>query len=61
MKHLLYLTLSALLLAGFFGLVSIAESGLPLWEAVGLIAADLLFMLSVAHVANKSIEKEESI
>ena len=56
MKHLLYLTLSALLLAGFFGLVSIAESGLPLWEAVGLIAADFLFMLGVARVANKTVK-----
>lgn len=58
MKHLTYATCATLLLAGFFGLCAIAESGLPLWEAVGLIASILLFELGVASVANKSIEKE---
>lgn len=59
MKHLVYSLISVFLLAGFFGLAGIAESGLPFWEAVGLICAIFIFLLGVAKVANKVIEKEK--
>lgn len=59
MKHLIYFLISALLLAGFCGLVSVAESGLPLWEAVGVICLIVLFLLGVIEVANRVVEKEE--
>ena len=49
---------AVLLLAGFFGLQAVSESGLPLWGAVGAILGIFAAEIPVILVVNKSVEKE---
>lgn len=56
MKKKITFALCALfLVAGFFGLCAVAESGLPLWEAVGLITAIFVAEIPVVKIANREI------
>ena len=58
MKHKITFALCAgLLLAGFFGLVSVSESDLSFCEAVGAILGICAAELPVIHLANKTVEK----
>lgn len=56
-EKITYALCAVLLLAGFFGLQAVSESGLPFWEAIGAIALICALEVPVVRLANKTIER----